>query len=239
MLIIEVNCRKIPIGVFVNSTLLIFTKYPHPGTVKTRLAATVGQALATEFHARSAENTFRQAVAVQDAMDVSIWYAGSDDHEVMRHWLEESNLSFPIIPQSGKDLGERLHHAVFHAFEANASTVLIIGTDTPDISPELLREAQLALRTKDIVLGPAFDGGYYLLGMNRYSPTLFEDIAWSSSGVAIETIQKAHDAQLSVAMLDPLLDIDTIEDVRQWLRLETTREDHPLYPLVYQLNTHE
>lgn len=222
-----------------NSRLLIFTKYPHLGTVKTRLAATVGQALATEFHVRSAEYTFRQAAAVQDALDVSVWYAGSDDHEAMRLWLEGCNLPFPIIPQSGKDLGERLHHAVFHAFEANASTVLIIGTDTPDISPELLGEARHALRTNDIVLGPAFDGGYYLLGMNRYSPALFEDIAWSSSDVALATIQKAHDEHLSVALLEKLFDIDTIEDVNNWLCLDSTREDHPLYPLVYQLNTHE
>ena len=223
-----------------NTALLIFTKYPHPGNVKTRLAATVGQMLATEFHARCAENTFRQADAVQDSMDVSIWYAGVHDEDAMRSWIANTDHSFPIIPQLGKDLGERLKYAAVHTFETSAATsVLIIGTDTPDISSDILRQARIALLTKDIVIGPAFDGGYYLIGMNHFYPSLFEDIAWSSPVVTLQTIEKAKELNLSIAMLDLLIDIDTIHDLNHWLLLETTPHNHPLYPLALQIRTHE
>ncbi len=223
-----------------NTTLLIFTKYPHPGTVKTRLAATVGQILATEFLTRCAENTFRHALALGNEMDVLIYYSDVRDEELMNIWAVNNDLKFTLIPQFGIDVGERLKNALAHAFKTKETTsVLIIGTDTPDISSEIFRRARIALLSKDVVIGPAFDGGYYLIGMNYPHLALFDDIEWSSPIVALQTIQKAEELQLNVAMLDVLFDIDTVEDVQHWLRIETTPIDHPLYLLAHQLSTYE
>lgn len=223
-----------------HATLLIFAKYPHPGTVKTRLAATIGDTVAAQFYTQSAEYTILQAHAVGEFLDIHICYSDARDEDVMKQWMTNIGLKTSLIPQFGSTLGERMQNAIDSRFhESPTEPVLVISTDTPDISADVLRSALTALTSKDIVLGPAVDGGYYLIGMNQYYPSLFDDIAWSSPMVAIQTIQKAEELNLNIALLDPLIDIDTLPDLRQWLRLESTASDHPLYALAHQLITHE
>jgi rSAM/selenodomain-associated transferase 1 len=123
--------------------------------------------------------------------------------------------------QAGEELGQRMHGAFVDAFEERGSRVVMIGSDCPGLTADRLGEALDALRRQDMVLGPASDGGYYLIGLSRPEPGLFEGIAWGGERVLTQTLSQADGLGLSVHRLGVLSDVDRPEDLHVWRRMET------------------
>lgn len=184
--------------------LIIFQKNPMLGKVKTRLAKTIGDEAALSIYQALVHLTKTQAKSF-DAQ-VLVYYSDFlPDQEVEDSWIQRV--------QNGKDLGERMSSAFQDAFEAGFEKVLIIGTDCPLITEEILNEAVSKLSSSDLVIGPARDGGYYLLGMSRLYAQVFQGINWSTDQVLSQTVAVAQKLGLSVSFLQEFSDIDTLEDL--------------------------
>ena len=123
---------------------------------------------------------------------------------------------YDIYPQESGDLGERMAKAFKFVLELDFTQAFIIGTDCPDLNEEHLAQGISFLEKKDIVIGPANDGGYYLLGMKKWQPELFQGVSWSTSKVLEQTLAQAHSLGLSSSLLETLIDIDTKEDWELW-----------------------
>ncbi len=190
-----------------SSLLLIFTKNPRLGRVKTRLARTVGDAEALRIYRVLLEKTRQAALGVE----VTRWLFYSDYLEPGDDW---SDNYFQKRVQCPGDLGDRMADAFHQAFASGASKAVIIGSDCPGLTGVALQEAFDHLDDADFVLGPTPDGGYYLLGMKQPAPALFQGIAWSTAGVCAETLRKMEELRLSCALLPALMDVDTEEDWR-------------------------
>ena len=191
--------------------ILIFARLPVAGPCKTRLIPALGPeraALLQRSMTDAAVDTAMQLSGDHVAATVVCTTGGSSRE--FRAWLGESPV---LLPQAEGDLGERLHGAFLTAFSAGHPSAIAIGTDVPGITAEHLREALAALRTHDLVLGPARDGGYYLIGMSRPHPSLFEQIEWGTATVHRDTLAAAQQAGLSVAQLEPLSDVDLPGDL--------------------------
>jgi len=182
-------------------------KNPANGKVKTRLAATIGDDKALEVYTILLQQTARVVSEIQ-ICDKAIFY--SDFIESIDVWSESKTKKFL---QRGKDLGERMRNAFDVAFSMKYVNVIIIGTDCYDLNSELIDEAFQKLNEKDIVIGPATDGGYYLLGMKALHKQLFENINWSTDSVLTDTLQIAKLSQLTHQLLTVLTDIDTEENL--------------------------
>lgn len=194
--------------------LFIFTRYPEPGKAKTRLIPALGAVAAAELHRQMTERTLAQVKVLQqrDPLDVEVWYAGGDRAQ-MQAWLGGA---LQYQPQPEGDLGDRMAGAFQTAFDQGAKTAVIIGTDCPELTDTLLIEAFQALRQTDLVLGPASDGGYYLIGLRRFVPELFQSIAWSTERVFQQTVEIANTLNVSLTCLPVLTDIDRPEDLAAW-----------------------
>ena len=206
--------------------LLVFARVPVLGRVKTRLAAGVGAEAALAVYLELLGVT-RTAVT-SAAVPVTVWLADTvgsrPTTEEAREWRGLAARS-----QAAGDLGQRMAAAFDAAFAAGAGRVVIIGTDCPGLTAALLGEAVAHLVHHDAVLGPATDGGYYLLGLRRPVPELFVNKAWSTASVLADTLADAKQLQLSVALLPELQDVDTVEDLTVWRNagrcaLESTQE---------------
>lgn len=192
--------------------LLIFTRYPEPGRTKTRLIPALGARAAADLHRRMTEQALTTArrFAARHSVALEVCYTGGDP-ALMQQWL---GADLPLRAQSDGDLGARLREAFQGAFQQGGERVVIIGSDCPGITPEILAAAFAALHQRDLVLGPASDGGYYLIGLSRAIPPLFEGIRWGTDGVLRHTLQIAEDLDLRCGLLDPLDDVDRPEDLR-------------------------
>jgi rSAM/selenodomain-associated transferase 1 len=190
------------------SALLLFIKNPIPGKTKTRLAGDVGNEMALKMYHQLTDWTRDQALGLT-ATDRFLYY--SNEVTSGDAWREED---FHKRLQHPGDLGERMLDGFRIAFEDGYDKVVIIGSDCPGINTDYLNEAFAALDEHDVVIGPALDGGYTLLGMRTFTPTLFKNIAWSTSEVLPATLARAAAAGRSVAQLQPLSDVDYLAD---WL----------------------
>lgn len=185
--------------------LIIFIKNPQKGYVKTRLARTVGDEKALEIYHKLLDHT--RAICKKVAVDKQVWYSRFIPEEDA--WDEgqfEKNL------QAGSNLGERMKTAFAKAFDEGYDKVVIIGSDCAELSAEIINQAYQKIGNKNLVIGPSEDGGYYLLGMDRFCPKLFDGIAWSTSDVLASTLEKAAMLDLSVELLPELNDVDIEED---------------------------
>lgn len=187
------------------SLLIIFAKNPILGKVKTRLAATIGddQALAIYYFLLS--HTIE--VTADLKVDKAVFYSDFIDTE--DKW---SNSVYEKFVQVGKDLGERMHHAFKTGFEMGYSSICIIGSDNLEISSSIIKEGFKVLNEDDVVIGPAKDGGYYLLGMKKLYSKFFREKEWSTNSVYSSTIKDVKKLQLKYFLLPTLNDIDTKED---------------------------
>ncbi|AYA36604.1 glycosyltransferase [Hymenobacter oligotrophus] len=192
--------------------LLVFARYPELGKVKTRLAADLGPAVALDAYHQLLAHTRAVAQALPGAR--TLWLAAEPPAGAAPLWPEWPQRLQPTAP----DLGQRMQHAFAEAFAGGAARVVIIGTDCPGLQTSHLQEAFARLHTHDVVLGPAHDGGYYLLGMRQLHPELFGNIAWSTDAVLGETLCIAHRLHLQVAQLPALPDVDTAADWHAWQR---------------------
>ena len=189
-----------------NQALIIFVKNPIPGKTKTRLAATVGNDLALKMYGILTRWTADQAAGL-DGVKVYVYYS---NHTVEKD--EWSKPNFVKQVQQGNDLGARMKRAITEVFEKGHKKVVIIGTDCPGVTTSYLEEAFAALTSTDVVLGPALDGGYTLLGTKTRPAPLFTGVDWSTEKVAAQTVALAERANLTVKQLSPLSDIDYVED---------------------------
>ena len=187
--------------------LLIFVKNPMPGTVKTRIAYTVGNERAVAVYRHLLAYT--QQITRMLPWKRVVYYG--DFINTTDGWSE-----YQKFQQTGADLGERMLNAFAEQFAAGARRVVIIGSDCLQIKPDHLKQAFRALDTVDVVLGPATDGGYYLLGMKQLHPFLFQDKLWSQPTLLTQTLNNLSQNNLSCTLLEELTDIDEWDDyVRQ------------------------
>jgi uncharacterized protein len=192
-------------------TLIIFTRYPTPGKVKTRLIPAVGAAAAASLHRQMTERTLHQARALQARIPVaiSVHFDGSDCQQ-MAHWL---GADLVYQSQGEGDLGMRMDRSISSAHQQGAERVLLIGTDCPQLTADILARAFTELLTRDLVLGGALDGGYYLIGMRQPQPELFVGVEWGTERVLAQTIAIANRLNLAIGYVPTLADIDRPEDL--------------------------
>jgi uncharacterized protein len=193
--------------------LIIFTRYPEVGKAKTRLIPALGAEGAAALHRQMAEHTIAQAqqFQMQRPSEVEVRFTGGD-RGLMQHWLGADVM---VTGQGDGDLGDRMARSFQSAFAAGVHRAAIIGSDCPDLDTAILAQAFDALTLADLVLGPAADGGYYLIGLRRPIPELFLGIAWSTAQVQQQTIAIAHRLNLAIALLPVLSDIDTPDDLQR------------------------
>ena len=193
------------------NVLIIFTRNPELGKVKTRLAKTIGDQAALNIYKYLLNHT---ELTVKDLVcDKAIYYSENvNDHDV---W---DNSTYQKFAQNGNDLGERMLHAFKVAFDDNYEKVIIIGSDLIDLQAKHFLEAFQKLDTHDVVIGPAHDGGYYLLGMKVMHETLFKNKTWGTETVLSETLNDLQN--WDIELLEELNDIDTFEDMKHYKQLE-------------------
>lgn len=191
------------------NAVIVFLKNLTLGKVKTRLAATVGDQKALEIYGQLVAHTLKQ---VSQSGQKALLYFSDDLHSDLPQFDQQYSLRL----QEGSDLGERMSNAFKDVFETSARKVLIIGTDCPGLDASIIKEAFDALDGHDIVIGPATDGGYYLLGMRNFQGFIFEDIPWSTSKVLELTLEKCARHSLTYCLLKELSDIDDENDLNNW-----------------------
>lgn len=195
-----------------DETVLIFAKVPRLGFGKSRIAVVLGEAWAFEIACQLLQHT----LTICDPFPrVTVCFTPD---EADLSGLPPMRPSWVTSAQGSGDLGERLARAFRRAFQAGALSVVVIGTDCPEIKSVDIRDAWAALSSHDLVVGPALDGGYWLLGMNRFIPEVFDGVPWSTDQVLVETLSRSAALSLRVHLLRKLGDIDTVED---WTRYQT------------------
>jgi rSAM/selenodomain-associated transferase 1 len=185
----------------------VFLKAPRLGTVKTRLAAEIGERQALRLYRVLALRTLAEVRAA--GLEATVWFTPADAATEMRRWLGEG---WDLRPQASGDLGMRLAAAA-HAVPPGHGWIAI-GADCPRLDAALLREAAAVVVRNEIVLGPSRDGGYYLLGGPTPLPDLFSGMPWSTSRLLGETRARLVHAKAPWHELVTLRDIDTAEDAR-------------------------
>lgn len=190
------------------STLIqIFAKAAVPGQVKTRLAREVGTSAALEIHRRLCRKVVEQACAAQtDA--VEIWAALDASDPFLR------SFNLPVQEQQGRELGTRMDFALRHGL-ARHQRVILIGADAYSLDAAYLRNALLSLQNRDVVIGPAQDGGYVLVGARKCSPAIFRDIPWGTAEVMGATLNVLLEKKTDFELLAERWDIDTLADIHR------------------------
>lgn len=189
------------------TAVIVFAKAPRPGLVKTRLAKEIGSAHAAAVYRAVGSQV---VAAVGANYPITVWYEPKDALEEMRAWLGE----WEYQPQAEGDLGARMSHAFEVHFERGDRPVIIVGADAPGVDAAVIGQAVVALRSCDTVLGPALDGGYYLIGLNELLGRLFDGIAWGGAAVLSDTLNRLHSVGKSATLLHPLRDVDTLTDLQ-------------------------
>lgn len=187
--------------------LLIFTKNTIPGTVKTRLAKDIGDAKALEVYEHLLAYT-QQITQNLPVTDKAVYY--SRYVETNDLW---SNEYYQKFVQQGEGLGERMNNAFVEGFDQAYTSIIIIGSDCIEITQAIIQEAFEALKNNDFVIGPARDGGYYLLGMNQLYSKVFQNKTWSTDTVFQETMRDLESISTNIYQLPQLSDVDTVEDL--------------------------
>ncbi|GEM_PF-117684 len=191
--------------------LIVFTKYPTAGKVKTRLCPPLTHDQAASLARAFIQDTWKTAGKLPRVDAILALDAGSDRDPDLT-WLGTKPVSF--FHQQGKDFGARLKHAFEYVFARGATKAILIGSDSPELSERDFKEAFNGLSRNDVVLGPAKDGGYYLIGCKVSSPFLFENITWSTEKVFKETVNQIKKKGLKWKTLSTKNDVDTFQDLK-------------------------
>ena len=188
---------------------MLFTRYPEAGNTKTRLIPHLGATKAAELQRWMTASMASEMAALRLDIDRQIHFSGGGLSQ-MQTWLGRQ---FTYLPQFAGGLGNRLHRAFVGNFRSGMNAVVAIGADCPQLSTRHFEQAFKQLKTHDVVLGPAADGGYYLIGLNQPQLELFEDIPWGTGDVFAQTVAIANSLNLSIATLEQLRDVDRPEDL--------------------------
>lgn len=201
--------------------LIMFTRYPEPGTTKTRLIKCLGPRGAADLQRQMTEHVLAQALPLVDSreLELEVRYEGGNAR-LMHAWL---GAAVTYAAQGPGDIGQRMAQALHDAGDRGKTARVVIGTDIPAITTALLDRAFETLSDDKVVLGPASDGGYYLIGVPRTVPVqpppgLFSDIAWGTSTVLPETCRRLKSHGLDYTLLETLDDVDRPEDLPAWER---------------------
>jgi rSAM/selenodomain-associated transferase 1 len=188
--------------------VLLFCKFPEPGMVKTRLARSVGAENAAKLQRAFIEDQLGMLSEIEANVTMCC-----DPFRPLSDYERLFGGGIEYAPQQGKDLGERMLHALHQALQKNESAMLI-GSDLPDLPGQFLTEALKALRCAQVCLGPATDGGFYLLGLREPLPAdIFKDVAWSGPQVLQTTLTNCAARNLNTHLLPAWPDVDTLEDL--------------------------
>ncbi len=202
----------------INRQLIVFTRFPAAGVTKTRLIPALGAAGAALLQREMTEHTLKRvgSTRITPQPVVEIRFAGGDKKR-MQAWLGDT---YTYQPQEGNTLGERMASAFEDAFERQFDQVAVIGTDIPGITPAILESAFKCLNQINVVLGPASDGGYYLVGMHHktfpLARRLFVNIDWGTASVLADTLEIAAASGLRTRLLAELTDVDYPDDLAAW-----------------------
>ncbi len=203
--------------------VLLFTRYPEQGKTKTRLIGELGADGAALLHKKLTERVFVQTdlLKQRSGIETIVYFSGGSSKK-MTSWLGPIH----CVEQISGDLGQRMRGAFKHCFAGGAENAILIGSDIPEISAELILQAFTALRTKEVVIGPSRDGGYYLIGMTANAagdcapegaspllPLLFDKMSWSTRTVFENTVSRLKNAGYETALLPTLRDIDLPADL--------------------------
>ncbi len=202
-----------------NAVLMIFCKAPVPGQVKTRLIPELSAEQAAELHIKLSIRTLQRATQ-NNLCPVQLWCAPATDHD----FFTASKAAYPLVlkQQQGVDLGERMHHAFCSAL-AGYSHALLMGCDCPSLTAQDLEQAITALNQgSEVVLAPAEDGGYVLIGLNRPHAELFDDMSWGTARVLNQTRKRIERYKLRHYELGEQWDLDTPEDLKRYRTLVLT-----------------
>jgi rSAM/selenodomain-associated transferase 1 len=194
------------------SALLVFAKAPIPGNVKTRLVPLLGKEKAAQLQAAMITNIVTVAARYQQCQ-IQLWCAPDTFHPLFVQLQNDYPISLHV--QQGDDLGLRMHQAIVHALR-DADTAVVVGTDCPGITVELLGQAFQALnRDNDAVIAPAEDGGYVLLGLKKAAFEIFSEIDWGTDKVYGQTIKRFRQLNLTWESLHTQRDVDRVEDLKR------------------------
>lgn len=198
------------------NTLGLFARYPEPGHTKTRLAAAIGDEAAADLYACFVQDLLRRTCTLADEQ----WLAMTPDTEPSREWFEQTRQSCgsstcQLQVQPDGSLGERMAWFFREAARRNGGPVVLIGTDSPDLPSSRIRQAfqLLGKGEVDVVLGPAADGGYVLIGMTGDPGSMFEEIRWSSSQTLLDTLAAVRRTGRKSLLLPTWYDIDHVENL--------------------------
>jgi len=200
-----------------NKAILVFQKNLIAGRTKTRLAATIGNEKALLVYKQLILITTN--VLINLPFDKLIYYSEFIPLDIEDKEIETTAKTLVLV-QYGNDLGARMLNSFSDQFKMGYSRLIIIGTDCPDLNSELLLNAFNALESHDIVIGPAADGGYYLLGMSKLYPELFEGVEWSTSEVYGQTLYIISKLGLSFSLMPVLRDLDNEDDLKYFNHLK-------------------
>ncbi|WP_447979210.1 TIGR04282 family arsenosugar biosynthesis glycosyltransferase [Candidatus Nitrospira bockiana] len=225
-----------------SAALIIFAKAPVPGQVKTRLCPPLTPDESASLHGTFVLDVLERSAAAagrglpkgaSPRFSRIVACAPASTHVFFKVLQERHGVH--LIDQVGPDLGARMHRAFVEAFDRGHRPVVVVGTDVPTLPETRYTEAFAALSDHDLVLGPALDGGYYLIGLTRPVPELFRDVAWSTSEVCRRTEEKARALGFRIALLPGMRDIDTIQDLEATIAacgLDTPGRTKAAAPLV-------
>jgi hypothetical protein len=196
--------------------VIVFVKVPGRETVKSRLAREMGRDFVLRLYESMVLDTIDTLKTA--SMPFRIFFSPPDALEEAQHWLGREHA---YMPQTGDGLGERMEQAFAGVFSEGADDAVLIGSDIPGLSAAILYDAFRALESHAAVIGPANDGGYYLIGFSRktFHPAVFRDMLWSTESVCQETVLRLRKASLPVSLLRECADVDTREDLKELLAL--------------------
>ncbi|MGB3404243.1 MAG: TIGR04282 family arsenosugar biosynthesis glycosyltransferase [Microcoleaceae cyanobacterium] len=198
--------------------LIIFSRYPQPGKTKTRLIPALGEAGAALLHRQMAQYAVKigRELIQSRSISLEVRYTGGTLSQ-MQDWL---GTDLVYNQQGTGDLGDRMNQSFQAGFDSGKSAIIIIGTDCIELNADILSQGFETLKQQNLVIGTAQDGGYYLIGLRRLIPELFQGIDWGTERVLQQTLDRCKPLNLSIGNLPQLSDIDRPEDLNKISELD-------------------
>ena len=197
--------------------ILLFCRYPQLGKVKSRLAIKCGEHNALLFYKKMMDTILTNLAPLNESLQIH--YTGCTQQQARKQWPYQKQL----LPQVDGSLGTKLTEALKASFTQSAAPLVFIGSDCPFLEADLFEDVEKELKRADVVIGPAQDGGYYLIAMSAPHEILFQDIEWGSDKVCRQTMKIADENNLSVVLLEEKNDMDRWEDIPDEWKKEIMR----------------
>ncbi|MCY3681115.1 MAG: TIGR04282 family arsenosugar biosynthesis glycosyltransferase [Gemmatimonadetes bacterium] len=195
------------------TSLIVFVKNPIPGAVKTRLQTRYAPDQVAALYTAFVRDVLERAESIDVDRRVIAFDPSDARSEVCALFGGGMKALWEFVPQVQDDLGVRMREALVQELDAGASAAVLIGTDIPSLPASHITQAFDLLRAKDVVLGPSIDGGYYLVGVSKSTPEIFEDVEWSTPGVLAQTIDRVQCAGHTLGLVPPWFDVDTPDEL--------------------------